>query len=296
MFKTSEILIDAFVGQLRQTYGAVFGSREQPDYPDLLAEIGRIALNRIARSNALYHDLDHTMKVTLVGQDILQGRIIRDGDVSPADWLHFVASLLCFSIGFVRDICPGDGGNRCVVDESGRTVELPRGATDGYLWPYAADRGRLFVRARFRGHPMIDPEILAATIDYARFPPPPDRNLETDNYGGLLRAAHFIGAAADPSFMAKLKPLYLEMQESGVIPPPHGSAGLAEFRAGYAALFWSTIHRLTRDGAEFLKFTASGRQWLANMYAQVLAEEHLMPAMGATRMHNGGAGLRAAAQ
>jgi hypothetical protein len=103
----------------------------------------------------------------------------------------------------------------------------------------------------------------------------------------LLRAAHFIGATADPSFMAKLKPLYLEMQESGVVRQ-QGSGGVAEFRAGYAALFWSTIHRLTRDGAEFLKFTASGRQWLANMYAQVLAEEHLMPAMGATRMHNGG--------
>ena len=288
MFKPTEILIDAFLKGVRESYGAAFGGAE-PGHADLLTEVGRAALNRIARSNALYHDLDHAMTVVLVGQDILMGRIVRDGDVEPADWVRYVASLLSFSVGFVRDVCPGDHGNRCVVDGNGGTIELPRGATDGFLWPYAAERGKLFARARFRGHPVLDPEILAANIEYGRFPPAPDRNLETRNYGGLLRAAHFIGAAADPNFMAKLKPLFLEMQESGVARH-FGNDGVAEFRAGYAALFWDTIHRVTRDGAEFLKYTPSGRQWLANMYAQVLAEEHLMPAMGATRLNGNGHG------
>jgi hypothetical protein len=285
MFKPTEILVDAFLKSLRESYRAAFGGAE-PRYADLLTEVGRATLHRIARSNALYHDLDHAMKVVLVGQDILHGRIVRDGDVEPVDWVRYVASLLSFSVGFVRGVCPGDQGNHCVIDGNGGAIELPRGATDGFLWPYAAERGKLFVRARFRGHPVLDPEILAANIEYGCFPPPADRNLETQNYGGLLRAAHFIGAAADPNFMAKLKPLFLEMQESGVARQ-FGNDGVAEFRAGYASLFWNTIHRLTRDGAEFLKHTPSGRQWLANMYAQVLAEEHLMPAMGATRLNNG---------
>ena len=286
MFKPSEILIDAFLAHLRETYAASFG-RSQPEHGDILADVGRATLQRIARSNALYHDLDHTMKVVLVGQDILQGRIIRDGDVAPVDWVRFIASLLAFSVGFVRDVCPGDQGGRCAIDDRGGTIELPRGATDGFLWPYAAERGKLFARARFRGDPVLDPEILAANIEYGRFPPPPDRNLETQTYGGLLRAAHFIGSAADPNFMAKLRPFFLEMEESGVARQL-GNDGVAEFRAGYAALFWNTIHRVTRDGAEFLKYTPSGRQWLANMYAQVLAEEHLMPAMGATRLNGNG--------
>jgi hypothetical protein len=285
MFKPSGILVDAFLKSLRETYRATFGGSE-PGYADLLTDVGRATLNQIARSNGLYHDLDHAMKVVLVGQDILQGRIVRDGDVEPVDWVRYVASLLCFSVGFVRGVCPGDQGNRCVVDGNGGTIELPRGATDGFLWPHAAERGKLFVRARFCGHPVLDPEILAANIEYGRFPPLPDRNLATRNYGGLLRAAHFIGSVADPNFMAKLKPLFLDMEESGVARQL-GNNGVAEFRAGYTSLFWNTIHRLARDGAEFLKYTPSGRQWLANMYAQVLAEEHLMPAMGATRLNNG---------
>lgn len=285
MFRPTEILIGAFLRSLRETYLATFGDGGAP-YADLLTDVGRSTLNHIARSNALYHDLDHAMKVVLVGQDILQGRIVRDGDVDPVDWVRYVASLLCFSVGFVRDVCPGDHGNRCVVDGHGGTIELPRGATDGLLWPFAAERGKLFARTRFSGHPVLDPEILAASIEYGRFPPLPDRHLETQNYGGLVRAALFIGTAADPSFMAKLRPLFLEMQESGVARQL-GTGGVAEFRAGYAGLFWNTIHRVARDGAEFLKYTAGGRQWLANMYAQVLAEEHLMPAMGATRLNNG---------
>jgi hypothetical protein len=288
MFKPSEILIDAFLRGLRETYAATFGRRE-PEHADLLADVGRATLHHIARSNALYHDLDHAMKVVLVGQDILQGRIIRDGDVEPADWVRYVASLLCFSVGFVHDVCPGDHGGVCVIDDRGGTIALPRGSTDGFLWPHAAERGKLYVRARFAGHPVLDPEILAGYIEYGRFPPPLDRNLETETYGGLLRAAHFIGSAADPNFMAKLRPLFLEMQESGVARQL-GNEGVAEFRAGYAALFWNTIHVVTRDGAEFLKYTPSGRQWLANMYAQVLAEEHLMPAMGATRLNGNGHG------
>ena len=33
--------------------------------------------------------------MTLVGQEILRGRHISVGGVTPRDWLHFIVSLLC---------------------------------------------------------------------------------------------------------------------------------------------------------------------------------------------------------
>ena len=56
----------------------------------------------IANSDAPYHNAEHTMMVTLVGQEILRGKHIREGGVTPRDWLHFISSLLCHDIGYVR--------------------------------------------------------------------------------------------------------------------------------------------------------------------------------------------------
>ena len=145
MFTPSDFIINAFVRELRKSYAAGFGDGT-PGHADLIAEIARSTLGRIARSNALYHDLDHTIIVTQVGIEIMQGRMIRDADVVSLDWVHYVVSLLCFSIGFVRDVCPGDAPGQVVIEETGRTAAMPRGATDGYLWQYAVERGNYFIR------------------------------------------------------------------------------------------------------------------------------------------------------
>src|SRR6516162_11477857 len=101
MFNVTEFLIDAFVQRLQQAYAHTYGILE-PAYAGILAWAGRMALENIANSDALYHTVDHTIMVTLVGQAMLQGKHLREGSVSPADWLHFTISLLCHDIGYVR--------------------------------------------------------------------------------------------------------------------------------------------------------------------------------------------------
>lgn len=272
MFRPSDIIIEAFVRRLRDDYDAIFGAG-QPGHRETIVETARMTLPRIARSNALFHDLDHTMLVTLVGQDILRGRMARDGDVSAGDWVHFVASLLCFAVGFVRNTCPGDDGDDCVIDEDGARLRLPRGATDARLWPHFADRGKMFVRHYFQDHPLLDSEVMAANIEYSRYPPPPDRNLETESYPGLLRAAHLIGSIADPNFMLKIKPLVLELEESGMTAQL-GFANVEEFLIGYPNMFWTQLYPRVADGMELLKFSGEGRAWLANLHAHLLRQEH----------------------
>src|SRR6202011_2574891 len=108
-----------------------------------------LALETIATSDAAYHDINHTIMVTLVGQEILRGRHISVGGVTPRDWLHFIVSLLCHDIGYVRGICRGDGNGSYVTNAAGDKVSLPEGATDASMTPYHVARSKLFVRERF---------------------------------------------------------------------------------------------------------------------------------------------------
>ena len=67
MFNPTEVLIDAFVERLQLEYRRMYGVLE-PSYPGIIAWAGRMALENIANSDALYHDVEHTLMVTLVGQ------------------------------------------------------------------------------------------------------------------------------------------------------------------------------------------------------------------------------------
>ena len=90
--------------------------------------VTQLALENIATSDAAYHDVDHTIMVTLVGHEILRGRHISIGGVTPRDWLHFIVSLLCHDIGYARGICCGDGEGSYVTNLAGDKIKPLRRA------------------------------------------------------------------------------------------------------------------------------------------------------------------------
>jgi hypothetical protein len=149
MFNPTLIVIEAFIRELRSMYERTYGILE-PDYPGIIGFAAQLALENIATSDAAYHDVNHTILVTLVGQEILRGKHISVGGVTPRDWLNFIASLLCHDIGYVRGICRGDADGSYVSNLSGDRVTLPEGATDASLTPFHVARSKLFVRERPR--------------------------------------------------------------------------------------------------------------------------------------------------
>jgi hypothetical protein len=78
MFNATEILIADFVDKLRAGYHRTYGGLK-PDYEDIIAWAGSMALENIANSDALYHNVEHTILVALVGQEMLRGKHIREG-------------------------------------------------------------------------------------------------------------------------------------------------------------------------------------------------------------------------
>lgn len=275
MFNATELLIDDFVKRLAEGYHHTYGGYKS-DYADIIAWVGGMALENVANSDALYHNVEHTILVTLVGQEILQGKHIREGGVSCEDWLHFQISLVCHDIGYVKGVCRHDRADLGLYATGvGDTkVTLPPGATDASLTPYHVDRGKLFVEERFGGHRLIDAELIKRNIELTRFPvPTDDDHQDTVNYPGLVRAADLIGQLSDPRYLQKISALFYEFEETGQ-NQVLGYKNPGDLRQGYPKFYWNVVYRYIKDATAYLELTQQGKQIVANLSANVFRVEH----------------------
>ncbi len=275
MFLPTNLLIDELVKQLTQGYKRTYGGYKG-EYAEIVAWVANMALENIANSDALYHNVEHTVLVTLVGQETLRGKHIKEGGVTGEDWLHFQISLLCHDIGFVKNICLSDrpGENWYATGIGDEMIQFHPGATDASLAPYHVDRGKLFVESRFGTHNLIDAEIIKANIELTRFPIPADEDhQDTKNYPGLVRAADLIGQLSDPRYLQKIAALFYEFEEIGT-NKTLGYANPGDLRANYPTFYWQVVYPYVIPALNFLKLTQAGQQIIANLYANVFLIEH----------------------
>ena len=205
MLNLQKLTIDLSVEELRKAYERTYSNIDQ-QLGNIIVWSGRLALENIANSDALYHNVEHTVMVTLAGQTIIEGKHLLEGGVAPRDWVHCMMAVLCHDIGYVRGICSGDKDGMVATGVGDETVEVPPGASDAVLSPYHVDRSKLFVRERFgKGLLMgmvtnIDAELIASYIEMTRFPVPDDDwYKDTKGYPGLVRASDFVGQLGDPN-------------------------------------------------------------------------------------------------
>jgi hypothetical protein len=273
MFNATEILISAFVNQLQEGYRRTYGSLKA-DYAEIIAWAGTMALENIANSDALYHDIEHTILVTLVGQEILRGKHIREGGVSPEDWLHFTVSLACHDIGYVRGVCCDDRDNLCATGIDGAMIALRPGATDASLTPYHVDRGKLFIAERFGGHGLLDVATIQKNIELTRFPVPAAADhQDTSHFPGLVRASDLIGQLSDLRYLRKIPALFYEFEETGVNKMlEYRNPG--DLRRNYSQFYWQGVFPYIQDALRYLALTQQGQQITASLYANVFMIEH----------------------
>jgi hypothetical protein len=131
MMMMPTLLADELGKHLADDFRRLFGSSHR-DEAERLDGIARVALECLGKSDALYHNVEHTFLVTLVGRDIIRGRMLTER-LEPEDFSHLIVACLLHDIGYVRGILKGDRRDRFVVDASGRTVTLERGASDAAL-------------------------------------------------------------------------------------------------------------------------------------------------------------------
>lgn len=273
MFNATELLINDFVTTLRQGYRRTYGGL-RADYEEIIGWVGSMAMENVANSDALYHNVEHSILVALVGQELLRGRHIREGGVSCDDWLHFIISLVCHDIGYVKGVCRQDRDGRYATGINDEMIQLPPGATDAALTPYHVDRAKLFIDERFGNHGLIDSERIKCNIELTRFPvPAANDQAVTDDYPGLIRASDLIGQLSDPRYLKKISALFYEFEETGV-NKLLGYKNPGDLRLNYPKFYWQGVYPYIQDGLRYLSVTQDGKQIIANLYSNVFVVEH----------------------
>ena len=263
---------------IAKDFRRVFGPAHD-DMAERLGSFARSTIECLARSDALYHNYEHTLQVTMVGRDILEGMSLSQR-IEPTDYSHLIIACLLHDIGYMRGVLKGDTEAEFVVDQTGRTITLPRGASDAALASFHVDRSKLFVFERLEKSPIVDAARVANAIEFTRFPVPTDRDPALANLEPrLVQAADLIGQLGDPLYPRKANALYWEFEEIG-INRQLGYASPADLIEKYPSFYWERVSMHIGDGLKYLNLTGSGRQWIANLHNHVLCAEHAHRLMG----------------
>lgn len=278
MFNPTAVSAAAFGEHLAETYLEFFAGRA-PEHAAYLKGAARLMLERLGNSDALYHNAEHTVMVTLVGQQILRGRLLSEA-LQPDDWLHYILALLVHDIGYTRGACPGDTATSLVIDDQGNTFEPKRGSSDACLTPWHVDRGMMYARTRFGPSRSIDEERIARAVDFTRFPVPDDPVYhETRSEPALVRAADLIGQMADPFYHRKINALFHEFVETGAAEKL-GYRTSMDMMERYPEFFWSQVQPLIQPALGYLEQTTEGKQWVAQLYNHVFQVERRTAILG----------------
>jgi hypothetical protein len=253
--------------------------RTEDGFTELIPTVARLSLECIGNSDALYHNVEHTLLVTLVGYDIMKGRsLLRP--TSASDYAHVIVACLFHDIGYVRGILKGDSDDSYVIDAKGGKTKLARGSSDAALMPYHVERSKLFAIERLDTTELLDATRVASAIEHTRFPAIDSPNGQDNEEGLLVRAADLIGQLGDPHYLRKANALYYEFEEIGM-NTQLGYATPADLTDQYPKFYYRSVYPHIRSAIRYLRVTSSGRRWISSLYSNVFQAEHdLVPARG----------------
>ena len=266
---------------LTRDFREIFGTGHDDD-AERLGSFARATVECLGRSDALYHNLEHTVLVTLAGRDIVRGRLLCER-IEVADYVHLIVACLLHDIGYVRGVLKGDTQSEYVIDAEGNKITLPRGASDASLTSYHIERSKLFAVERLSKVPIIDTARIEAAIEATRFPVPAVRAAgAADLEPRLVQGADLIGQLGDPLYPRKANALFCEFEEVGT-NRQLGYSSPADLIEKYPSFYWNSIEMHLSEANNYLALTASGRQWIANLHHHVMCAEHAYRMMGPQR-------------
>ena len=150
MITLSGLAADALGEFLAEDCIKTFGTREE-EFAHGVAIAARLAMECLGNSDALYHNVEHSLLVALAGRDIVRGRMFHER-VTASDWAHYIVACIAHDIGYRARHPQGGHSQRMCGRRSGPPPSPCHAASsDSALAPYHVDRGKLFVLERLGG-------------------------------------------------------------------------------------------------------------------------------------------------
>ena len=268
MFNVTQLLTAEVATRMDGAFEVMFGNSDR-DYIQYAKDAAATALGHIANSDALYHNVEHTVHVTIVGLEILKAKQIQDSNVSRGDWLNTVIALLCHDIGYVPGICRDDDGERLATGIGKQLTRIAVRRGDAALMPIHVDRGKRFVEENFSNLDIVDVPAIQAAIERTRFPVPPNAWYEqTADYPGLVRGADLIGQLSDLRYLRKLSAIFYEFEEIG-FNEGMGYGMPGDLLEAYPLFFEKSVDPYIIDSIRYLECTVDGREIIDNLYTNL---------------------------
>jgi hypothetical protein len=288
-WKMGEDYAGFFMEEIQKRKNVVFPEHKDK-FNDILFRAIHNCIKILNGSDALYHDTEHTLLVTLCGQDIFVGRKISKNDVTIDDWIHYSISLLFHDIGYARGILKGDNNSDQIVNFDGTCVQVPPNATDAFLTPYHVERSQIFLNeAEWTGD--LDIPLICDYIKNTEFPIPKNRTNGTNDtknreLTNLISSADLIGQLGDPGYYKKIPALFYEFEESGA-NAKLGYNNPMDLKKSYPSFFYNYVQPHIAKAIEYLSLTHRGRQWNSNLNFHVFFEEHraILSSQGLELLH-----------
>lgn len=234
--------------------------QDLPHQEDIMLSAIDNALSIISGSDALYHNQEHTVHVTLTGLAILEGRMAAGESVSSERWMECIVSCVYHDIGIVRGAIQRDKQGTYYTGVDDQSISPPVGSSDASMLPYHVDRGKCYIDEHYADQADLDLKAVKENIERTRFPiPATKKHQRTNDEAGLVRAADLIGQLADPRYLQKLNALFWEFEETGL----NATAGYKnpdDVRASYQWFYNNMVAPYIGDGIEYLEMTPGGRK------------------------------------
>jgi hypothetical protein len=268
MLQITQILADNIAARARAHYEEIYPGQASAPL-EFALRVTQAALSALGRSDALYHNCEHTTHVTLVGLEVLKAKQQRERTLSPTQWANVICALLCHDVGYVRDLCQGDAGTRVVTGIPGEEPVDISGHSDAALMPLHINRGKLYVQENFADDPAADLDLLLACMERTRFPVPDDPVYHlTDDLPGLVRGADLIGQLSDPRYLQKLSAVFYEFEEIG-FNAVTGYARPGDLLHAYPGFFNSSVEPYIDAAVALLEHTDEGRDVLKHLFGNL---------------------------
>lgn len=268
MLDVAAVLIGIVSARAAADFRVLYPAAARPALA-LVEQTAHTALAAISRSDALYHNIEHTTHVTLVGLEILKTKQQAEGTVPVSIWANVAIALLCHDIGYVRQICRADSPAWAATGLDGKVLSLAPGSSDAVLMPVHVNRGKRFVEETFRSDKHVDIGLVNACIERTRFPVPDEAwYAQTDDFPGLVRAADLIGQLSDARYLNKLSAIFYEFEEIG-FNEMTGYERPGDLLLGYPAFYDASVVPYIDKATDYLELSEEGRSILARLYANL---------------------------